>query len=77
MSYFLTGGGVAASQQFAANQTDVFSVDQNGQLTVSWVDNAGEWQGPITISPAGRGRPGLFCRSQPAVWSKSNRCIPD
>jgi hypothetical protein len=53
MGYFVAGGSVAASQQFSFNQTDVFAVDQNGQLTVSWVDNAGPWQGPLNIGPAG------------------------
>jgi hypothetical protein len=50
VGYFVSGGGVAASQQFVGNQTDVFSVDASGQLNVSWVDNAGEWQGPMAIS---------------------------
>jgi hypothetical protein len=53
MGYFVAGGSIAASQQFSFNQTDVFAVDQNGQLTVSWVDNAGPWQGPLNIGPAG------------------------
>ncbi|HEY2392825.1 MAG TPA: hypothetical protein VGK22_16740 [Candidatus Angelobacter sp.] len=51
MAYFLAGGGVAASQQFGLTQTDVFAVNQNGQLTVSWVVGAGEWQGPLEIGP--------------------------
>ena len=60
MGYFVPGGGIAASEQFAFNQTDVFSVDEDGQLTVSWVDNAAEWQGPITIGPSGIAAPGCF-----------------
>ena len=51
MAYFLAGGGVAASQQFGLTQTDVFAVNQNGQLTVNWVAGAGEWQGPLEIGP--------------------------
>jgi hypothetical protein len=58
MAYFTAGGGIAASEQFAFNQTDVFSVDQNGQLNVSWVDNAGEWQGPMALGPTGVANPG-------------------
>ena len=53
MGYFVAGGGISASQQFTANQTDVFSIDENGYLNVSWVDNAGEWQGPLAIGPTG------------------------
>jgi hypothetical protein len=58
MGYFVSGGGIAASQQFGLSQTDVFSVNENGQLAVNWVDNAGEWQGPLQIgnsdiAPAG------------------------
>jgi hypothetical protein len=60
MGYFVAGGGVAASQQFGGNQTDLFSVDQNGRLNVSWVDNAGPWQGPMAIGPAGIAPPGAF-----------------
>lgn len=52
MGYYPAGAGVTASQQFGAgNQTDVFSVSDNGQLNVNFVDNAGEWQGPIPIGP--------------------------
>jgi hypothetical protein len=58
MAYFSAGSGIAASEQFAFNQTDVFSVDQNGQLNVSWVDNAGEWQGPMALGPTGVANPG-------------------
>jgi hypothetical protein len=47
------GAAVAASQQFGAvNQTDVFVVDQAGQLNVFWVNNAGAWGGPQAIGPA-------------------------
>jgi len=41
------GAAVAASQQIGLNQTDVFVVDNAGQLNVSWVDNAGAWSGPL------------------------------
>ncbi|MHC5822041.1 MAG: hypothetical protein ACYT04_40800, partial [Nostoc sp.] len=60
MGYFVAGGGIVASQQFGANQTDVFSVDQSGQLNVFWVVGEGVWQGPLTISPAGIANPGSF-----------------
>jgi hypothetical protein len=63
MGYFVAGGGVAASQQFGGNQTDLFSVDQSGRLNVSWVDNAGPWQGPLPIGPAGLAPGGAFVAS--------------
>jgi hypothetical protein len=44
------GGHVAASQQVGlANQTDLFSVLDNGAVHVSWVDGAGKWNGPAVI----------------------------
>lgn len=43
----LTGGSLAASQQFGlAGNTDVFAVDNNGQLNVAWVSTNGPWSGP-------------------------------
>jgi hypothetical protein len=50
---FTPGARIAASQQFGLSQTDVFIVDKNGTLQVMWVDNAGAWQGPGAIAPAG------------------------
>jgi hypothetical protein len=50
---FRSGRGVAASQQFGLTRTDVFSVNENGQLTVNWVDGGAEWQGPLQIGPTG------------------------
>jgi hypothetical protein len=52
MAYFKSGGNLAASRQFGLNQTDVFSVNESGQLTVDWVDNAGYWTGPGQLGPA-------------------------
>jgi len=53
------GAGVAASQQFGVNnQTDVFLVDNNGQLNVFWVDGSGAWNGPGKIGAAGIAPPG-------------------
>jgi hypothetical protein len=60
MGYFVAGGAVAASQLFGANQTEVFSVDQSGSLNVSWVLDAGPWQGPLTVGPAGLASAGCF-----------------
>jgi hypothetical protein len=37
---------------------DVFLVDKNGRLNVFWVDNAGAWNGPGKIGPAGNAAPG-------------------
>ncbi len=56
---------LAVSQQFGANQTDVFVIDNNGALNVFWVvgqsgfiESAGNWSGPQTISSAGLAPPG-------------------
>ena len=48
------GAVIAASQQFGAvNQTDALVVDKAGQLSVFWVNNAGNWGGPLGIGAAG------------------------
>jgi hypothetical protein len=53
------GSGLAASQQFGANnQTDVFLVDNAGQLNVFWVQGEGVWVGPVKIGPAAFAPPG-------------------
>ena len=45
------GACVAASPQFGVpNQTDVFVVDSEGQLSVSWVTADGPWDGPKAIT---------------------------
>jgi hypothetical protein len=59
MGNLLFGGAVTASRQFGANQADVFSVDQTGQLNVVWFDSK-VWQGPHGIGPAGFANPGSF-----------------
>ncbi len=44
------GAPVAASQHFGIdNQTDVFLVDQNGELNVFWISADGAWSGPQAI----------------------------
>ena len=53
------GASVAASQQFgASNQTDVFLIDNNGQLNVFWVQNTGAWNGPLKLGPKNTAAPG-------------------
>jgi hypothetical protein len=53
------GASVAASQQFgASNQTDVFLVDNNGQLNVFWVQGVGTWNGPLKLGPKNTAAPG-------------------
>jgi hypothetical protein len=37
---------LATSQQFGIPQTDVFAIDNNGNLDVYWVYGGGGWQGP-------------------------------
>jgi hypothetical protein len=53
MGYFVSGGGIAASRHAGLNETDVFSINEQGQVCFSWVEGGGEWQGPLTIGPAG------------------------
>jgi hypothetical protein len=49
---FPPGAPVVASNQFGIpDQTDVFAVDREGALTVAWVVGAGNWNGPVRISP--------------------------
>ncbi len=49
---FPPGAAVAASNQFGIpNQTDVFAVGRDGALRVAWVVSAGNWNGPVSISP--------------------------
>jgi hypothetical protein len=44
------GAHLAASNQFGVpNQTDVFVVDNSGSTQLSWVQNAGAWQGPRRV----------------------------
>jgi 3-deoxy-D-manno-octulosonic-acid transferase len=53
------GSPIAVSQQFGTNQTDVFVIDQNGQLNVFWVVGEGAWNGPLQIGPTGIAAPGI------------------
>ncbi len=49
------GSPLAASQQFGGDQTDVFVIDDNGQLNVSWIvgdSPGGQWSGPMPIGSA-------------------------
>ncbi|MBR7839301.1 hypothetical protein KDL01_38930 [Actinospica durhamensis] len=51
---FPPGASVAASAQYGIdNQTDVFAVDNNGQLRAFWANGTGPWSGPVNIGPAG------------------------
>ena len=53
------GAYLAASPHFgAANQTDLFLIDKDGQLTMFWAIGTGDWQGPKVISAAGLAHPG-------------------
>jgi hypothetical protein len=47
------------SNQFGVpNQTDVFAIANNGGLHVCWVVGAGNWNGPVQISPSRHFAPG-------------------
>ena len=45
------GAPLAASRQFGAEQTDVFLVDDKGQLKVLWRKDNGQWGGLANIGP--------------------------
>lgn len=47
------GTHVAAAHQTNHHQLDVFFIDNDGALNVSWVVDRGIWQGPVRISPPG------------------------
>src|SRR5439155_21784172 len=49
---------VVASPSGLLNQADVFSVAYNGAVQVRWVQGAGNWNGPLAISPPGLAPPG-------------------
>ena len=51
MSFFVSGGAIAASRHFGASETDLFSIGYTGQMAVSSVTGAGEWSQPLPISP--------------------------
>jgi len=54
------GAGLAASQQFGiGNQTDIFLIDENGDLDVFWVNSAGPWNGPLARGPVAAPSAGL------------------
>ncbi len=56
------GAHLAASPQFGVpNQTDVFVVGNNSATQVLWVAGAGNWNGPLGITPQG-----LRCREPPS-----------
>jgi hypothetical protein len=44
---------VSSPQVGIPNQTDLFDVANNGAVEVRWVDGAGQWKGPLAISPPG------------------------
>jgi hypothetical protein len=47
------GAHPVVSQQYGIpNQTDVFVIDDNEVAQVIWVQGGGQWNGPLTISPA-------------------------
>jgi hypothetical protein len=53
--------GLAACHQFGiSNQTDVFTVDDGGNLTVTWGDGSPGWGGPAEIGVGGTLVPGGF-----------------
>jgi hypothetical protein len=67
MGEYANGGGVAASQQFGANQTDVFVVDGSNRLNLYSAIGDGHWQGPQMIGPS----PAFAEGSLPAVCQRN------
>jgi hypothetical protein len=67
---FPPGAPLAASPQYGVqNQTDVFAIDNNGQLQGFWVTGGGNWQGPVGLGPAGTFPP----RAALAVYGAHNQ----
>ena len=54
----IPGAGIAAAHQVNNDLLDVFYVDGNGRLYVSFVVKDGEWQGPIRITKKNIAAPG-------------------
>jgi hypothetical protein len=53
------GAGLTASNQFGIpDQTDVFVVENDDAIHLSWVEGGGSWQGPLRITPTGVEEPG-------------------
>jgi hypothetical protein len=52
------GAALAGYRQFGVPQTDLFVVDNTGQLNVFFVHETGSWLGPVKIGPAGFAPPG-------------------
>jgi hypothetical protein len=49
--FAVPGAPLAASQQFGADQSDVFLVDKSGQLNLFWAEGKSDWSGPsITVA---------------------------
>jgi len=47
-----SGSPIAASRQFGMNQTDVASIDNNGQLNLTWALQSEPWNEAVQLSPA-------------------------
>ncbi len=53
------GADLATCQQFGCNnQTNIWVLDNTGRLVVFWVENNGEWNGPVALSAPGLAPPG-------------------
>jgi hypothetical protein len=66
---------LASSQQFGiSNQTDVFTVEKDGTIDVSWVRGGGTWQGPLAITRTGFAAPGapLVASNQFGISSQTD-----
>ncbi len=60
------GASLAVSPQYGvSNQTDVFVVASTGATDVSWVAGAGNWNGPMPITPANTAPPGAGLAGSP------------
>jgi hypothetical protein len=65
MPYYVPGAPIAASQHTGANQTDIFTVNTNGQLCVMTVQGAGTWSSPLPLTPDGFALAGSFVAASP------------
>jgi hypothetical protein len=68
---YVPGSSLVASQQFGADQTDVFAIDRAGQLVVFYAAGAGRWNSTIGFGPTG------LARRNAALAVAQHQGVPD
>jgi hypothetical protein len=65
MAYFVAGGSTAACPHPGVTQTDLFTVNQNGELCCLTVQAAGTWSSPLPLTAQQFAAPGSFVAVSP------------